>query len=413
MKYLITSINFTKKNMMKYLLFIILINVTFSNCNSGSENMEKEMEMEMPNFNDTLRFASYNVSMFGDTEGQIASQMENADQYLRYKRIAAVIQRVRPDVLVLMEFDYDETGRSLDLFNEQLLGHSQNGDSLIDYPHRFQIPSNTGLLSGVDLNGDGQVSQPNDAFGFGQFEGQYASAILSMYPLKIDEIRSFQKMLWKDIENPSLPTKTNGDSYYSEEALNVFRLSSKNHMDIPIELPDGKLIHALISHPTPPVFDGAEDRNGKRNHDEIKLWADYINNADYLVDDSGNAGGLDENASFIVFGDQNADPLDGDSYNDAINQLLDHSEVNQNVSNGNLIPASNGGQEHGENAGGIGDPSYDTSFFGLRIDYVLPSSDLEAIASSIFWPSSHENGYELVKDEISSDHLLVWVDIKF
>ena len=39
----------------------------------------------------------------------------------------------------------------------------------------------------------------------------------------------------------------------------------------------GKTFHLLASHPTPPVFDGDEDRNGKRNHDEVRLIADYIN----------------------------------------------------------------------------------------------------------------------------------------
>ena len=31
---------------------------------------------------------------------------------------------------------------------------------------------------------------------------------------------------------------------------------------------DGKTVHFLTSHPTPPVFDGPEDRNGTRNGDE-------------------------------------------------------------------------------------------------------------------------------------------------
>ena len=34
-------------------------------------------------------------------------------------------------------------------------------------------------------------------------------------------------------------------------------------------------VHFLVSHPTPPVFDGPEDRNGPRNYDEIRFWADY------------------------------------------------------------------------------------------------------------------------------------------
>jgi hypothetical protein len=51
----------------------------------------------------------------------------------------------------------------------------------------------------------------------------------------------------------------------------------------------GKTIHVLASHPTPPTFDGAEDRNGKRNHDEIRFWRDYISEktSNYIYDDKG------------------------------------------------------------------------------------------------------------------------------
>lgn len=393
-----------------YFAFLFLI---LSSC-KDDDMMDPPME-EPPtvNFTDTLRFASYNLGMFGSFEGQIAEQMNNANQFTRYKRIAAVIQKVRPDVLVLMEFDYDSTGASLQKFNDNLLSVSQDGDDTLSYRYMYQIVSNTGELSQVDIDGNGTVSLPADAFGFGNFSGQYASAILSNYPLDIENARSFQKFLWKDMPDASLPQNPDGSSYYSDDALDVFRLSSKNHIDLPVILPDGKRIHALISHPTPPVFDGAEDRNGRRNHDEIKLFADYISGLDYLVDDDGQTGGMSMNTSFIVMGDLNADPLDGDSYNNAINLLLDHPSVNQEVAQGSLIPRSEGAAEHNQRSGDAGDPSYDTSFFGLRVDYVLPSADLNAIDSGVYWPASNQEGYDIVKDELASDHLLVWVDISF
>ena len=54
-------------------------------------------------------------------------------------------------------------------------------------------------------------------------------------------------------------------------------------------------LHVLASHPTPPTFDGPEDRNGRRNHDEIRFWADYISpgQSGYIVDDEGRSGGID------------------------------------------------------------------------------------------------------------------------
>ena len=60
-----------------------------------------------------------------------------------------------------------------------------------------------------------------------------------------------------------------------------------------------KTVHFLVSHPTPPVFDGPEDRNGTRNHDEIRFWADYIRRgrrSRYTYDDAGRRGGLEGGA---------------------------------------------------------------------------------------------------------------------
>jgi len=395
------------------IVFIGLCILCASSCSDDVEInggvMPPEPEIELTT--DTIRFASYNVSMFGSSEGLIANQLQTADQFIRFKRLAAVIQKVQPDVLVLMELDFDSTGESLLNFNDQLLNVSQNGDSTINYEYAYQIESNTGVLSEVDLSGDGVISLPNDAFGFGEFPGQYASAILSKYELDIENIRSFKNFLWKDMPNAALPINTDGSAYYSEQVTQVFRLSSKNHIDIPIVFSQNKTVHALISHPTPPVFDGAEDRNGKRNHDEIRLWADYINNELYLKDDKGLEGGLEADNSFIIFGDLNADPLDGDSFENAINLLLNDEKINQEVANGTMIPASIGGSEHNQQSGNIGDPKNDTSFFGLRIDYVLPSFDLLAVNTGVFWPGTGEDGHELVDNEAASDHLLVWADL--
>src|SRR3546814_8760084 len=97
----------------------------------------------------------------------------------------------------------------------------------------------------------------------------------------------------------------------------------------PIQTPLG-VVHFLISHPTPPVFDGAENRNGLRNHDEIRLWAEYLSGAaiDWLYDDSGRRGGLAPDAAFVLAGDLTADPVDGDGYQHPVRLLLDHPRIN-------------------------------------------------------------------------------------
>ncbi|MDA7502025.1 endonuclease/exonuclease/phosphatase family protein [Chitinophagales bacterium] len=398
---------------MKWMFIVMLL--LGSACSSNDampENQEEDDPIVSPPEEDvdTIRFASFNVSLFGNSEGNIENILDGPDN-ARVKRIAEIIQRQRPDVIALKEIDYDEAQRAVKRFRRNYLEVSQNGQDTIKYNYYCAVPTNTGVLSEADLDGNGNVSLPNDAYGFGNFPGQYGFAILSRYPLDVDNARSFRELLWKDMPDALLPETAGGESYYSEEALDVFRLSSKNHLDVGVVVPNGSPIHILVSHPTPPVFDGAEDRNGKRNHDEIRLWADYISGEAYMTDDDGNTGGLAGGSSFVVMGDLNADPLDGDSTNDAISQLLDHSAVNQAVVSGDFVPSSAGGAEHNQQAGNQGDPAYDTSFFGLRIDYVLPSADLEVVGSGVFWPASTDPLSYLVENEASSDHLMVWVDV--
>jgi 3-phytase len=88
-----------------------------------------------------------------------------------------------------------------------------------------------------------------------------------------------------------------------------------------------KEVHFLVSHPTPPVFDRPQDRNGRRNNDEIRFWDDYISpgqQSSYIYDDAGAEGGLAPGVRFVIAGDQNSDPLDGDSVRGSIEALLEH-----------------------------------------------------------------------------------------
>ncbi len=123
-------------------------------------------------------------------------------------------------------------------------------------------------------------------------------AVFSKYPIQTDDVRTFQHFLWKDMPGallPNDPAVPGEADWYSPEELDIFRLSSKSHWDVPIKLPGRKPVHFLVSHPTPPTFDGAEDRNGTRNHDEIRFWADYVSggrHASYIYDDEGEYGGL-------------------------------------------------------------------------------------------------------------------------
>src|SRR5687768_12722709 len=243
-----------------------------------------------------VRFSTFNASLNRSFAGQLIADLSTpANQQAR--NAAETLQRVRPDVVLINEFDYDAAGTALRLFQDNYLSISQNGAAPIHYPFRFAAESNTGIPSGFDLNNSGAVGGPDDAFGFGFYPGQFGMAVYSMYPIDPTGIRTFQKFLWKDMPGARLPddpaTAAPAD-WYSPAELNVFRLSSKSHWDLPL-LIGKKVVHFLTSHPTPPVFDGPEDRNGTRNYDEIRFWVDYIKRgrSGYVYYDAGGRGGLE------------------------------------------------------------------------------------------------------------------------
>jgi hypothetical protein len=395
---------------------------------------------------DSVRFATFNLSLNRSAAGQLVDHLSHPevdDQSRRQARNnAEVIQRVRPDILLMNEFDFDPA--AVDLFQNNFLHQPQNGSTPIHFPYSFIAPSNTGIPTGKDLFNDGSVGGPNDAYGFGFFPGQFGMVVYSKYPILSDRVRTFRLFRWKDMPGALLPddprTAAPAD-WYSPDELEIFRLSSKSHWDIPI-LVRGKVVHFLVSHPTPPVFDDPNqfqphipagvDFNGRRNHDEIRFWADYISggwHGRYIYDDNGNRGGLKPGERFVIAGDQNSDPLDGDSIPGAIQQLIEHPLVNTKVT-----PDSAGGPEAAALQGGANtthrsDPRFDTADFSdtapgnLRADYVLPRKNLKILDSAVFWPEQSDPFFRLtgvfssvqwgqVGGFPTSDHRLVWVDVK-
>jgi 3-phytase/alkaline phosphatase D len=359
----------------------------------------------------SVRFATFNIAMGLKSEEELYRHLISGDDQA-LKKVAAIIQQVRPDVLLLNEFDYYELDSTL-LFIKNYLETPQFENKAISYDHSLSGAVNTGSDSGLDLNNNGVLGEPEDAWGFGKFSGQYGMAVLSRFPLKLE--RSFRFFKWSDMPDALIPTNPDGSTWYPEEIYEKLRLSSKSHWDIAITI-EGQQVHFLVSHPTPPVFDGPEDRNGKRNHDEIRLWADYIDpeKSGYIYDDHGKKGGLANRTQFVIAGDLNADPVDGDSSNNAILQLLKHPKVDADC-----LPISNGSEEAttaqgGKNLQHQGNPASDTGDFNdkyagnMRIDYALPSATLNVVGCGVFWPAMDEPGHDLVD---VSDHRLVWLDV--
>jgi endonuclease/exonuclease/phosphatase family metal-dependent hydrolase len=388
------------------------------------EPMADTMELAAP-----LRVATYNASLFDDASGGLIHRLESGDPNAR--KIATVLQRVRPDLVLLNEFDFDARHRAADLFQRDYLGVAQvGGGDPLRYPYRYLAPVNTGVPSGLDLDRSGRDrdtgltgrdgttgrNRGNDAWGYGLHPGQYGMLVLSRYPIDDARVRTFQLLKWSALPGARQPRDpVTGGAWYPPEIWSQLRLSSKSHWDVPVRTPLGT-VHLLAAHPTPPVFDGPEDRNGSRNADEIRLWAEYLS-ADargaattWLCDDQGRCGGLAAQAHFVIAGDLNADPADGAGLPGAIDQLLSHPRVDSSV-----VPRSAGAVERAADRAlpRTGDVGTHTGDFGpasgtLRLDYLLPSQGLRVRGSGVFWPISGSADAALTD---ASDHHLVWIDV--
>ena len=369
----------------------------------------------------TLKVATFNVSMESTNykalglapSAKVLQQVLSNGDNQQVKNIAEIIQRVNPDILLLNEFDYiADQSVGIDNFIKHYLNVSQAGQKAVDYGYVYTNTVNTGEPTNFDLDNNGKKEQyGGDAYGYGLYPGQYGMVVLSKYPIDHDSARTFQTFKWQDMpdaQQPILPasnTKEAGTPWYSEEEWQTFRLSSKSHWDIPVSV-NGEIVHVLAMHPTPPNFDGEEDRNGTRNHDEIRLMADYLTpkRGGYIYDDAGAQVSLKENERFVLVGDFNAADIGDKHRPDVIEQLTESPLVNNS-----LIPTSAGGAEASNEAFS----NRFTAYWGARADYVLPSQyGFDVKDAGVFWPTKDSDLYRLVKDrQASSDHRMVWVSL--
>ncbi|MEM8849018.1 MAG: endonuclease/exonuclease/phosphatase family protein [Pseudomonadota bacterium] len=277
-----------------------------------------------------------------------------------------VIASVRPDLLLLLDVDWDHDRLALEVLAGRLAEHD------LDYPHRIAPRPNTGRPSGFDLDGNGRSDEPRDALGYGRFSGDGGVAILSR--VRLGEVTDHGP-LWveaSDVAEGLLP----------EGAGAVMPLATVGQWSVPVA---GMTLIPMAAGT--PVFDGPEDRNGLRNRDELALVARLAALADLPV----------------VLGRANLDPKDGQGRREAIHALLDHPALQDPAPRG----AGGGGDGHS------GDPALDTvSWEGpgpLRVDYVLPPRAVEVVASGVVWPGPDDPFREVV--EAAGTGRLVWVDL--
>ena len=327
-----------------------------------------------------LRVATFSPELTRKGPGLLLSDIRSGTD----PQVAAVVQviaAVRPDVLLLTGFDWDLDGLALDALTAQLKAAGA------DYPHRFAAMPNSGMASGIDLDGDGRLGTPDDAQGFGFFTGAGGMAVLSRLPL--GAVTDHSAALWRDLPGNLMPPAR-------PEVADTQRLSSVAHWEVPVKAPAGPLT-LLAWSATPPVFDGPEDRNGRRNHDEAAFWLTRL-----------------PAAPFVLLGNANLDPVDGDGRPDALRALIAAAQDPQ--------PRSAGAAAAGaENPAQQGDPTLDTADFAddpragaapgnLRVDVVLPSRDLHVTGSGVLWPAPGDPFAATAA--AASRHRLVWVDLE-
>jgi hypothetical protein len=404
--------------------------VTLTGSDESGRVDSVETEVEGDTFELTLpaveptsfRVASFAVSMSRPAEAGLVADLSTSNDP-QASVAGEILQRTRPDVVLLGGIDVDADGAAVGLFRDNYLAVPQRGADPIEYTYSFTAPVNAGIPSGFDLDNDGTVGGPGDAFAPGEFAGQRGMVVLSRYPIVTDDVRTFQQLLWAAMPGarlPDDPATAEPADWFSADELAVVRLASTSLWDVPIDV-DGHVVHLLASAPAASGSGRIEDPDGLRNADEIRFWAEYVAGEDpsWIVDDAGTTGGLAADADFVIVGDLNRDPVDGDTAADAMDQLLGLDLV------ADPQPTSAGGpeaatQQAGANEAQQGDPATDTADLAddpapgnLRTDYVLPSVDLEIVDAGVFWPPSDDPRSALVADPAtSSDHRLVWVDLR-
>lgn len=320
-----------------------------------------------------LRVATYNTELQRDGPGLFLRDLARGGDD-QIDAVLEILKAANADVLALQGIDYDLTNEALARFADAA-----------GYPYFFTLRPNTGLATNFDMDGDGRLGGPRDAQGYGRFTGQGGMAILSRFPVLADQVQDLSALLWTEIPDPLLPV-TDAGPFPSPEAQAVQRLSTTGHWIVPIDLPDGPF-DLMTFHASPPVFDGPEDRNGRRNHDEIRLWQQVLDG------DVGTA----PMGRFVVAGDANLDPVDGDGIKPAIHALLADPRLQD------VAPIG----AEGTDTVDWPDPGPGT----LRVDYVLPSTHWKVLDAGVLWPDATDPMAETVS--IASRHRLVWVDLGY
>lgn len=327
-----------------------------------------------------LRLATYHSDAARKGPGLLLhALLQGKDPQLH--ALAHVIAVLDADILLLHDIDLDAGGATSAALGRFL---AQNG---APYPHILAPMPNAGVPSGLDLNGDGRLGRANDALGFGAFRGQGGMVLLSRLPIITEELIDFTGLLWRDLPGAQLPRLSDGTPFPSAAALDVQPLSAVGAWAVPLRLPGGAgRLWVMAFHASPPVFDGREDRNGRRNADELRLWAQVLD---------GTMTPALPGQYFVLMGVTNIDPVLGEGRRDGLQRLAQHPGLHPDKTSPHL-----------------GLPTVDWSGLGLGLrqaSRIFPARSLPLRGGGVLWPTPPSPAADIFAK--ASRHRPVWLDI--
>ena len=296
--------------------------------------------------------------------------------------VAAILSDLHPDIVLLQGIDYDLDLAALTALRNAVAEAGQS------YPHIFALRPNTGMATGADLDADGRTGEPEDAQGYGDFAGEGGMALLSRHPIARDAVRDLSDVLWRDVPGALLSDDASQPLFTAPILANL-RLATVGQWIVPVDTPLGR-VDLMALHAGTPVFDGPEDHNGRRNHDQLMFWLHVLN----------GAFGPPPSEDFVLLGATNQDPTLGEGRKAAIRALLDDPRL-QDPKPARPDPATGPARHHTVN---WPDPGPGT----MRVDYILPSRGWQVVASGVHWPAE---GTAADQADTASRHRLVWVDL--
>lgn len=301
---------------------------------------------------DSLRIATWHADLSRKGPGLLLRDLLRSEAELG--AVADQIVQVGPDVLLLTDIDFDHGLVALGALRDGLASRG------LAFDHMFSQRPNSGMPTGLDLDGDGLLGGPRDAQGYGWFSGQGGQAVLSRHPVTLR--MDLSNMLWRDAPNSLMTAHDTGRE--------IQRLSTSAHWALDIETPNG-VLGVLTVAATPPLFDGPADRNGRRNRDEVLLWLHALD---------GRLPEYNPRGLFVLVGNMNLDPDKGDGLRRAVRQVLDHPALQDPLPDQPTVEWSGPGT--------------------MRVSYVLPSADLAVRGAGVMPPVPG-----------AGPHRLVWVDV--